>query len=55
VLRDGRLVAFPTDTVYGIGCRAGDADALTRLFAAKRRPASWRSVNRMDIAPSGER
>lgn len=39
LLRDGRLVAFPTDTVYGIGCRAGDADALTRLFAAKRRPA----------------
>ena len=38
LLRDGKLVAFPTDTVYGIGCRAGDADALARLFAAKRRP-----------------
>lgn len=39
LLRDGELVAFPTDTVYGIGCRAGDAVALDRLFAAKRRPA----------------
>ena len=38
LLRNGELVAFPTDTVYGIGCRIGDADALGRLFAAKRRP-----------------
>jgi L-threonylcarbamoyladenylate synthase len=38
ILRDGGLVAFPTDTVYGIGCRADDAGALARLFAAKRRP-----------------
>jgi len=37
VLRDGGLVAFPTDTVYGIGCRAGDPAALELLFAAKRR------------------
>lgn len=37
LLRDGELVAFPTDTVYGLGCRTGDADALARLFAAKRR------------------
>jgi L-threonylcarbamoyladenylate synthase len=39
LLRSGELVAFPTDTVYGIGCRAGDPAALARLFAAKRRPA----------------
>jgi L-threonylcarbamoyladenylate synthase len=38
LLRGGSLVAFPTDTVYGIGCRAGDPEALGRLFAAKRRP-----------------
>lgn len=38
-LRAGGLVAFPTDTVYGIGCRAGDEAALARLFEAKRRPA----------------
>jgi L-threonylcarbamoyladenylate synthase len=39
LLRGGELVAFPTDTVYGIGCRAEDPAALERLFAAKRRPA----------------
>jgi len=39
LLRRGGLVAFPTDTVYGIGCRVGDEAALTRLFEAKRRPA----------------
>ena len=38
MLGEGGLVAFPTDTVYGIGCRTGDEAALGRLFAAKRRP-----------------
>lgn len=38
LLRSGHLVAFPTDTVYGIGCRFDDPAALARLFAAKRRP-----------------
>ena len=37
LLRSGELVAFPTDTVYGIGTRTGDPEALARLFAAKRR------------------
>ncbi|HLA65257.1 MAG TPA: L-threonylcarbamoyladenylate synthase [Candidatus Saccharimonadales bacterium] len=37
LLRGGALVAFPTDTVYGIGCRADDPQATERLFAAKRR------------------
>lgn len=38
LLRGGGVVAFPTDTVYGIGCLADDAAALERVFAAKRRP-----------------
>jgi L-threonylcarbamoyladenylate synthase len=42
LLRAGGLVAFPTDTVYGIGCRVGDQAALARLFEAKRRPAEKR-------------
>ncbi len=42
LLRAGALVAFPTDTVYGIGCRVGDPDALERLFEAKRRPTDKR-------------
>lgn len=37
LLREGELVAFPTDTVYGIGCRTGDEAALSRIYAAKRR------------------
>ncbi|HXX82617.1 MAG TPA: L-threonylcarbamoyladenylate synthase [Casimicrobiaceae bacterium] len=39
-LRDGRLVAFPTETVYGLGADARNAQALGRLFAAKGRPAT---------------
>jgi L-threonylcarbamoyladenylate synthase len=38
----GALVAFPTDTVHGVACRAGDRDALERLFALKGRPADRR-------------
>jgi L-threonylcarbamoyladenylate synthase len=38
-LRAGGLVAFPTETVYGLGAHALDRAALQRLFAAKGRPA----------------
>jgi len=37
-LAEGRLVAFPTETVYGLGADAGNARAVARLFAAKGRP-----------------
>ena len=40
VLRSGGLVAFPTETVYGLGALALDADAVRRIFAAKGRPAN---------------
>jgi L-threonylcarbamoyladenylate synthase len=39
VLRAGGLVAFPTETVYGLGADATSPDAIHRLFAVKRRPA----------------
>lgn len=39
ILRDGGLVAFPTETVYGLGARADDASAVAKIFAAKGRPA----------------
>jgi L-threonylcarbamoyladenylate synthase len=39
VLRGGGLVAFPTETVYGLGANALDAQAVARIFAAKGRPA----------------
>lgn len=37
-LRDGGLVAFPTETVYGLGADATSADAVARIFDAKDRP-----------------
>jgi L-threonylcarbamoyladenylate synthase len=37
-LAAGRLVAFPTETVYGLGASALDERAVARLYAAKRRP-----------------
>ena len=38
LLRAGRIVAIPTDTVYGIAADLALPDAIERLFAAKRRP-----------------
>jgi tRNA threonylcarbamoyl adenosine modification protein (Sua5/YciO/YrdC/YwlC family) len=37
-VRSGRLIVFPTDTVYGVGTVPHDAAATARLFEAKRRP-----------------
>jgi L-threonylcarbamoyladenylate synthase len=38
-LKDGGLVAFPTETVYGLGADATNPDAIARLYQAKGRPA----------------
>lgn len=38
LLRRGALVAFPTETVYGLGADARNTEALARLYAAKGRP-----------------
>ena len=38
ILRAGGLVAFPTETVYGLGADAASATAVARLYAAKGRP-----------------
>jgi L-threonylcarbamoyladenylate synthase len=40
LLRAGRLVAFPTETVYGLGANALDAEAVARIYTVKRRPAT---------------
>jgi len=59
LLRAGELVAFPTDTVYGIGCRTADPTALARIFAAKRREpdkaVAWLVASRGEVAESGFR
>lgn len=39
ILREGGLVALPTETVYGLGARADRTDAIARIFEAKNRPA----------------
>ena len=39
LLRAGELVAFPTETVYGLGADASNPAAVAKIFAAKGRPA----------------
>ena len=43
ILRDGGLVAFPTETVYGLGADALNATAVLKIFEAKGRPA-WNPI-----------
>ena len=38
ILREGGLVAFPTETVYGLGADASNPEAVAKIFAAKGRP-----------------
>jgi L-threonylcarbamoyladenylate synthase len=40
LIRSGRLVAFPTETVYGLGANALDAAAVRRIFEVKGRPST---------------
>ena len=39
ILRNGGLVAFPTETVYGLGANALDPEAAKKIYAAKGRPS----------------
>jgi L-threonylcarbamoyladenylate synthase len=47
-LRDGELVAFPTETVYGLGANAQRASALEKIFALKGRPTSHPLIVHLD-------
>lgn len=42
ILANGGLVAFPTDTVYGLGCAASRPEAIDAIYALKRRPPEKR-------------
>lgn len=50
ILRAGGLVAFPTETVYGLGADASNAKAVARLYAVKRRPADHPVIVHFDGA-----
>ena len=50
LLKAGGLVAFPTETVYGLGADACNAQAIARLYAVKRRPADHPVIVHFDTA-----
>jgi L-threonylcarbamoyladenylate synthase len=55
LLRAGNLVAFPTETVYGLGADATNAQAVRRIFAAKGRPADHPVIVHLPDASHVER
>ena len=48
LLREGRLVAFPTETVYGLGADAQNPDAVRKVFELKGRPATHPLIVHLD-------
>jgi len=55
LIREGRLVAFPTETVYGLGANALDAAAVARIFAAKGRPQTSPLIVHVDSIAMAQR
>lgn len=55
LLKAGELVAFPTETVYGLGADASNAEAVRKVFAAKGRPADHPLIVHLaDVAQLGD-
>jgi len=54
-LADGGLVAFPTETVYGLGADAGNGQAVARLYDAKGRPAFNPLISHVSDAAAARR
>ena len=50
VLREGGVILYPTDTVWGIGCDATNADAVSRVYEIKRRVDSKAMLVLLDSA-----
>ncbi|MBM3638292.1 MAG: threonylcarbamoyl-AMP synthase [Actinobacteria bacterium] len=48
-LTDRKIIAIPTETVYGLACRADDDDAMRKVFAAKARPSDHPLI--LHVAP----
>src|SRR5947209_2437665 len=54
VLRGGGLVAFPTETVYGLGANALSWEAVRRIFAAKGRPPNNPLIVHVTVAAEAQ-
>ncbi len=48
VLQDGGIILFPTDTIWGIGCDAGNADAVKKIYQLKQRDESKSMIVLLD-------
>ena len=53
-LQAGELVAFPTETVYGLGANAGSDAAVAGIFAAKGRPSNHPLIVHIDHLEQGQ-
>ena len=52
VLRDGGIILYPTDTVWGLGCDATNADAVRKIYEIKKRADSKALITLVEKVPS---
>ena len=50
VMRNGGVILYPTDTIWGIGCDATNEDAVKKVFAIKRREEAKSMISLVDSA-----
>lgn len=55
LIRNGKLVAFPTETVYGLGANAYDEGALKSIYVTKKRPLTDPIIVHVLDAKQGEK
>lgn len=55
ILRSGGVFLYPTDTIWGLGCDAGDEKGVERIYTIKRRPESKSMIILVDSATMLER
>ncbi|BEI43345.1 MULTISPECIES: L-threonylcarbamoyladenylate synthase [unclassified Polynucleobacter] len=54
-IRTGKLVAIPTETVYGLGADASNRDAIQKIYQLKRRPTDHPLIVHVQAPPSGSK
>ncbi len=50
VLQSGGVILYPTDTIWGIGCKANDIKAISRIYTIKQRYEKKNLIILVDVA-----
>ena len=49
ILKDGGIILYPTDTIWGLGCDATNQNAIQKIYKIKQREDDWYSINNYEF------